>query len=635
MSVGVSIEFKESVRTRIDIVGLIGETLALSPRRGGQEYVALCPFHDDHNPSFHVYPDRQSYRCWVCDEGGDCFSWVMKTEHVEFREALEMLAERAGIELPKTYKSQSGSSQAKTDLFGILSWAEREFHNCLLASREAQQARQYLEQERKLKPETIKTFRLGYHPRNWQWLMDRARGSFTPEQLFAARLVRDRKDRPGYRDDFVDRVLFPIHDIRGRTVAFGARVLPGESGVSGPKYLNSPESVLFAKSKLLFGLDVARPSVRESGTVIVAEGYTDCIVAHQYGITNAVGTLGTALTEQHVMELKRWAKRVVLVYDGDQAGQAAAERALAKFLAFDVDLRLLTLPDGADPADFLSAHGADAFRRLADEAVDALEYKLRVEIDRFGLETVNARRQVMEHMLELLCEGTRLAGTGHEDAILGQLARRLIVPEQNIRRHLAKMRTARSKPHSFAGSVSVQNEPGKAPPRVFSAEKLSGDEKLECELLEMIFTVPEVSHRICHEVDSSDFQNPVLRELFEVCQNLAEQDLQPSASHVLTSVEDPELKKTAIWIDAQATQKDVPGLLRRSAGNAVPIEDGSLLREVLERVRWRRERQSHERTQGQMAARSGVQTGLDADAKAILRQAADYHQKRASKKSFL
>ncbi|HID22739.1 MAG TPA: DNA primase, partial [Planctomycetaceae bacterium] len=351
---------------------------------------ALCPFHDDHNPSFHVYPERQTYRCWACNEGGDCFSWVMKTENVAFSEALRMLAERARLEMPKTARSRSGSGQSKTELYQVLAWAARQFHHCLLSSPEAEQARRYLTEDRGLSLETVQAYGLGYHPRDWQWLLERARGVYRPELLFAARLVRQRRDGSGYRDDFVGRVLFPIRDVRGRTVAFGARVLPGDPEAQGPKYLNSPESILFAKSRLLFGLDLAREAIKQAKTAIVVEGYTDCIAAYQAGIRNVVGTLGTALAEHHVLGLKRWAERVVLVYDGDVAGQTAAERSLGRFLAYDTDLRLLTLPDGQDPAEFLVSQGAEAFRERVDQAEEALEYKLRLEIGRYGLETVRA-----------------------------------------------------------------------------------------------------------------------------------------------------------------------------------------------------------------------------------------------------
>jgi len=633
VSPGVSIEFKELVRARTDIVSLIGETLALSPRRGGQDYVALCPFHDDHNPSFHVYPERQTYRCWACNEGGDCFSWVMKTENVDFPEALRMLAERAHLEMPKTAKAGRGSSQSKAELYEVLAWAERQFHQCLLHAPEAERARRYLMEDRGFSQETIQAYGLGYHPRDWQWLLDRARNVYRPELLYAARLVRERRGGVGYRDDFVGRILFPIRDVRGRTVAFGARVLPDDSEAQGPKYLNSPESALFTKSRLLFGLDLARHAIKDAGTAVVVEGYTDCIAAYQAGIRNVVGTLGTALTEHHVLGLKRWAERVVLVYDGDTAGQAAAERSLSRFLAYDTDLRLMTLPEGEDPAEFLANRGAEAFRERVDQAEEALEYKLRLEIGRYGLDTVRAREQVMLHVLELLSESPRVAGTPREDAILGQLARRLAISEQNVRRHLSEMRSsrrARREAASRSGWGQTAMESGADVNRVdrLLSGTLSADEKLECELLEIILSVPVVFDQVRHELTDQDFGHPSLRQLFVVCCELADQSLEPSIDRVLTTLEDADLKRLATWLDAQAAQKDVPGVMRRSVHSPGDLPNAPLLRAVLERVRWRRERTLHEQVRGQLAGQNRLTGGLDEHAKTLLRRAAEFHQKR-------
>jgi len=354
----LSDDFKERVRSQTDLVGLIGESVALQAVRGGRDFIGLCPFHDDHTPSFHVYPDRQYYRCWACNEGGDCYSFVMKRERLEFREALEMLARRANLEMPKSFRQSSVEPSEKATSNDALAWAEREFHECLLTAPFAAKARDYLA-SRGFTAETIKRFRLGYHPDNWEWLLGRAgRGvsgkRFTPEQLLAAGLAMKRKDGVSYFDCFEDRVMFPIHDNKGAPVGFGGRVLPGASDAAGGKYINSNESPVFAKSRMLFAFHHAREAIVKAETAVVMEGYTDCIMAHQCGLPNAVASLGTALTEQQVALLKRFARKVVLVFDSDEAGQKATERALTKFLAQEVDLRILTL-DGSgaktDPAD--------------------------------------------------------------------------------------------------------------------------------------------------------------------------------------------------------------------------------------------------------------------------------------------
>ena len=342
----LSNDFREAVRTRTDLVSLIGESVGLKSLRGGREFIGLCPFHDDHNPSMHVYPDRQTFRCWVCNTGGDCFTFVMEESKVGFREALEMLAKRANLEMPRNFsRGEAGASQGdKSQIMEALLWAQNLFHAMLFRDHPAAKtALSYLEQQRGLSRETIKQFRLGYHPDDWNWLTNQARGKFSPEVLEAARLIGKRENGPGYYDNFVNRILFPIWNERGQPVAFGGRVMPGADDSHG-KYWNSPESVVFHKSRLVYALNIARDAIRKTDHAIVTEGYTDCIALHQAGITNVVGTLGTALTDQHVATLRRFVPKVVLVYDGDDAGQMAAERAVERFLAQDVDLRILTLP---------------------------------------------------------------------------------------------------------------------------------------------------------------------------------------------------------------------------------------------------------------------------------------------------
>ncbi len=229
----------------------------------------------------------------------------------------------------------------------VLAWAERVFHQTLLESPIAETARQYLAQ-RGFTRETIERFCLGFHPNDWGWIQNQARGRYRGPQLAAACLVKPQEDGTRYSDYFTNRVLFPIHNERDQPVGFGGRVLPGESDRFG-KYFNSPESGFFHKSRLLYALSHARQGLRETGTAVVTEGYTDCIAAHQAGLNNVVATLGTSLTIEQVTTLKRFARKVVLVYDGDAAGRLAAERAVTRFLAQDVDLRVLTLPGGRTP----------------------------------------------------------------------------------------------------------------------------------------------------------------------------------------------------------------------------------------------------------------------------------------------
>ena len=314
MSVGFGDDFKEQIRAATNIVDLVSESVNLIPN--GRDYKGLCPFHPDTNPSFNVYPDRQTYRCWVCDMGGDCFTWVQEIQVTTFPEALEILAERANIEIPKRAQTEFAkkSQDSKVTQHEIVEWAISLMQQALRIGEAGKLAREYAK-KRNLSEDTARKFRLGYHPENWSWILDKAKGRFTEKQLLSVGLVGERDNGRGYYDNLVGRFVFPIIDERGRPVAFGGRVLPGSNIESPAKYWNSPETNIFLKRKTLYAFEQARDSIRDpkSKTAVVVEGYMDCIACHQAGVTNVVATLGTAMTDDHVKFLKRFADRVVLV----------------------------------------------------------------------------------------------------------------------------------------------------------------------------------------------------------------------------------------------------------------------------------------------------------------------------------
>ncbi len=381
MSSAQAYDIKERVRQAVDIVELVGSYLQL--RREGRNYKALCPWHDDTRPSLHVNPERQSFKCWVCDIGGDIFSFVMKMENVEFPEALAMLAERAGIALKPSRGGKSADTDEKRALYQAMAWAEERFHKCLLSAPEAEPARRYLA-DRQISADSIERFRLGYAPDRWDWLIKQALSTeITTKVLETVGLIIRKDGGGGHYDRFRGRVLFPIRDVQGRPVALGGRILPQAAAeaaaapaATGAKYINSPETPLFSKSSMLYGMDSARDAIARTKVSVIMEGYTDTIVARQFGFDNTVAVLGTALGEGHIRLLRRFADSITLVLDGDEAGQRRANEILGLFVAEQVDLRIVTLPDGLDPADFLLQRGAEAFRQFLDGAVDAVEHKL-------------------------------------------------------------------------------------------------------------------------------------------------------------------------------------------------------------------------------------------------------------------
>jgi DNA primase len=550
-------DFKEQVRAATNLVELVSETVALKALRGGSDFVGLCPFHDDRNPSFHVYPDRQTYRCWVCDQGGDCFRWVMEIERLTFPEALESLARRARLEPPKRSHEDHRVSAAgrKADHLEVLEWAASAMHQALLTSRSAELARKYV-QERKLTAETVRNFRLGYHPDDWNWFVDQARGRFTAAQMVAAGLLQSQENGSGGYSGLRGRLVFPILDERGRPVAFGGRLIPGSNIQSDAKYWNSPASSTFQKSRTLYALDRARLGFRTTHTAVVVEGYMDCIACHQAGISHVVAPLGTALTEDHVRVLRRFVERVVLVFDSDEAGQRAAEKSIARFLDQDVDLRILNVPSGKDPADFLNEHPAADLVALIETASEAWEYKLRAVVERNGTTSLAGRQQVVTEMLEFLAASRGLSGTVREDLVLKAVCGRLQVDERTARQRLAQLRNgpgragtaSRDNPRSASTAAARRGpvpEPHRGPGGLDSAER---------ELLEIIITCPDRVEFIQRQIGSEDLENPRHRRLLSLCLDLWKED-----------GELPELKRLCI---AAESDSDLLSLINAVADSA-------------------------------------------------------------------
>jgi DNA primase len=654
-------DFKELVRSRTDLVALVGESVALTPSRGGAEFKCLCPFHDDHTPSLVVYPDRQSFRCWACNTGGDCFTWVMEFDKVEFREALETLAKRAGLEMPTFAGRRPENAVAKTDVLDVLAWTENEFHRCLLDSQMAEPAREYLK-ERGFTAETIAKFKLGFAPNDGQWIIARGRGKFTLEAMETARVIKKSDEGEGYYQFFRNRVLFPIRNDKGRCVSFGGRVLPQFAQPGVGKYINGLESDVYSKSNLLFAFDAAREGIRKTGTAVVVEGYTDALISHQFDVTNVVGVCGTALTQAHVDRLKRFAPRIVLMFDGDEAGQNAAEKALANYLSENIDLRVLVLPDDQDPDEYLFAHGAEEFRRQINNATEAWDFKLQTEVNRHGLESIDARHRVLTSMLELLAKVPKLRGSVKEDVILNRLASRTLLSEQVVRQRVAEARSSRSEgskgalPNHNTAAARMPHRGLQTTTRTMSAPEdalghkslrvdgapanrslcfldrsLSKGDRMECELLEIIFTDPSTLDEIRREIGDEDFYNEQTRAVLQVCFDLLDHDETPTFDRISAAIEDAALKRLIVWIDEQARKKEISTKLKDNLTAFNGASAPSYLAQTLAPIRFRRAEQQHQRNTGRLAQQPDARAGLNPNAKALLEQATAFHQKRAAK----
>ena len=584
--VGFGDDFKELVRSSTNLVDLVSETVSLKPIHGGRDFIGLCPFHDDKNPSFHVYPDRQTYRCWVCDQGGDCFRWVMEIEKLPFPEAMESLARRARLEVPKKKRDDATSDNQlkKTDSLAVVDWAVNLMHSTLRTSAKAENAREYVK-KRKLSEDTVRNFRLGYHPEDWNWFLDQARARFTPAQLVAAGLIQERNNGPGYFDNLVGRLVFPIIDERGRPVAFGGRVLPGGNIESDAKYWNSLESTIFHKRRTLYAFDRARETIRRSKTAIIVEGYMDCIACHQAGVTNAVATLGTAMTEDHVRFLRRFAEKVVLVYDSDKAGQDAAERSISRFLAEDLDLRILSVPSGKDPADYLEDHTSEEFYALTASASEAWEYKLHSILQRISINTIAGRQQVLNQMMEFLAASQGLAGSIREDMILRNVCGRVQVDERMARQQLKELRGQTQK-KGFTRR-DAERQPVELKTRVENAL-----ERAEREVLEIILTCPESIDVIRHQIGADDFENARHQRLLDLCIDVWKEDgdLPELGRMIIAAESDSDLLSLINAVVDSAEEKgifrlmnDQPNAHEKAGGVSAPSHLERVLRPILER----------------------------------------------------
>jgi DNA primase len=558
-----------AIKSAVRIVSLASD-YGLRVTRHGSKYKALCPFHDDHNPSMELNPDRESYKCWVCNAGGDIFDFVKEFERVDFNEAVRILADRAGIALEPAsgVASSAPRGPSKSELFAVNAWAETAFAEALGQSEDALQ---YVE-SRGIDVASVRKFRLGYAPGERGWLVSRARrANFSVELLERAGLVSRPADAPTgtVRERFRGRLIFPIHDARGRAIGFGGRVLPQverlfvQQGKNVAKYLNSPETPLFQKRKTLYAGDLARKAAHDARWVAVVEGYTDVIVAHQVNLCNVVGTLGTALGDDHVTALRRLTDKVVLVFDGDDAGQKAADRSLELFLGHEVDVRVLTLPSNLDPADFLLKEGADAFRELVDRAVDPLAFALKRAGERFDLGSIEGARQASEWVLEILARvpaANRMGLDVKVDRALDTLAGRLRVSVETLRRRLRQLqREARTRSFAprpapvepmadsaVAGPVST--EPLGAPatvPMRSAPIRTSSLDATDRELVQIVLTEPSSISRIITRVSPRFLRDAPLRTILQACFDLHGENEPAVFERVALRLEDPAIRALA------------------------------------------------------------------------------------------
>lgn len=489
------------VENSADIVEIISEAVRL--KKVGRNFVGLCPFHSEKTPSFSVNPEKGIFYCFGCQKGGNIFSFVMEREGIPFPEAVRMIGRRCGIDIPdRPLTPAEKKSVAEQEALLSANRAAMEYFSSALQSPLGARALEYLK-KREIPDETIRRFSIGYAPAGWDNLLRRL-----PQKRISlplaekAGLVVSRKEKNGYYDRFRDRIVFPIFDIRNRPIGFGGRVMDD----SLPKYLNSPETPLFNKSRTLYGLNSALRKIRELGTVFLVEGYFDVVSLHRHGMQNTVATLGTSLGPEHARLLKGYAREVVLVFDSDDAGIKAAGRSVEIFKKENADVRILILPAGYDPDSFVVERGQEAFLEAAKNAYSVMDFMTESAVKKHGL-SIEGKTRVVADMKKFL---SSVSDNVKKSLYIKKLAERIGIDESALVSEIASPPKRDRTPPHLREPVYMDHEQEEP---VFMDDMPAGNsfarkgEKFEKSILTMMLQFPEIIPEIKNRNVLDDFEN--------------------------------------------------------------------------------------------------------------------------------
>ncbi len=521
----------EEIRVSTDIVDLIGAFVRLKKR--GKNYLGLCPFHSEKTPSFNVSAERQMYHCFGCGAGGNAFTFVMEYEKISFVEAVRALAEKAGIALPSPSEESDREASEQEQIYEACRCAA-EFFRSSLTTAEGKVALDYLH-KRGFTDESIKTFQIGYAPNSWDAFVKHAASKKFPiPVLEKAGLVRKREDGSAY-DYFRGRAVFPVFSTTGRIVGFGARKLMEDDKLG--KYINSPETPIYQKSRILYGLYQAREAIREDETALLVEGYADLIRLFQSGVRNVVASSGTALTEEQIALLSRYARNVTIVYDADSAGSNAALRGVDLILERDLDVKVAVLPEGEDPDSFIGKEGGDAFRKLAKTAGSFIDFIAGIAQRDGKLDTPEGKAQTVRSIVQSI---SKMPDELKRSFYVKHVADRYKLYESLLHRELEKIltgarratRTQTSVVPSFRdGSGLAQPPPIEIPPpeRDLTNAMLSGGE--------------QVARYIFSKIEVDDFTHPQTRAVAGYLYECLEEGKAFDTSLLVNEIKDPALRR--------------------------------------------------------------------------------------------
>ncbi len=495
----------DQVREKTDIVEVISGYITL--KKIGRNYKTTCPFHHEKTPSFIVSPDKQIYHCFGCGAGGNVFSFLMKHENMEFPEAVEMLARKAGVALPRVSGQRDEANSFANQLYKLNELACRFFQDSL-ADNSA--ARDYLA-SRGVGDSTIEAFKIGYAPDSWDALINFFKNKNQHSSVLEKAGLAIASDKGSHYDRFRNRIIFPIIDLRGRVIGFGARVMDA----SLPKYINSPETPVYYKGRNLYGLNFSKEHIKKEGYALIVEGYLDFIIPYQAGVKNIIATLGTALTPDQLKLLKRFSNTVIMVYDPDEAGEAASLRNLDLFISEDVNVYIAELASGLDPDSYIRKFGADEFLKLMKSSKNLFDYKIDKLTKRFNINTMTGKARIASEMLPTI---SRINNAVLRSGLVKKLAEKLSVDEDAIRTELKKVKPDYSAERYVANLVQSKRDSGGA----------------EVIILALAIEGGGFVARISDALKLEEFKNSSVRDAFGAIFSLHKENRQATPAQLIT-----------------------------------------------------------------------------------------------------
>lgn len=561
-------ELIEEIKSRNDIVDIISQYVVL--KRSGRNFFGLCPFHKEKSPSFSVSPDKQIFHCFGCGVGGNVFHFVSKIENLSFRETVEMLAERSGVELPTLENEEDNKLlQLKSKVYQINELTAKFYHENLYKP-SAKKAQEYVK-KRRLDNNTLKNFLIGYSGTfNELYLMLKSKG-FTEEEILASSLVNKTQDGK-FIDRFRGRLMFPIQDVRNRVIAFGGRVLDD----SKPKYINSPENIVYSKGRHLFGLNVAKKS--DLKKIIIVEGYMDAISLHQRGISYAVASLGTAMTEAQGRLLRRSSQQVIIGYDSDGAGQAATMRGLEILQGLGCDVRILQIEGAKDPDEFVVKYGPERFEKQVEKAISLVEYKVKVLKNSLNIEHPNDKIKFLKEIAKVL---SKIDNEIEREVYVQKIASEYQISKEAIYAEISKLENT---------STTSKKILEKSKPRLEVKPTIKEDnanDKKEKLIIYLLINYPNESYeKIRAKINVEDIKNEtnksIIKKLYEEFEkgNI-------NTNNVLDWFEDENIINEITWIlayDFEITEvgKCIEDILKIYEKEKITLERNEILRQLEE-----------------------------------------------------